>query len=73
MALDWERQVVIDELTQRINQGAFDAGYDALKRTLDDSDVLTEADRQRLIQFWLAKQRERGMLGESPPDDDPAG
>ncbi|MGA9190572.1 MAG: hypothetical protein WBZ24_02485 [Anaerolineales bacterium] len=60
MALDWERQAVIDELSQRITQGAFDGAYDDLKRALDDSDALTESDRQRVIQYWLAKQREQG-------------
>ncbi len=65
MALDWERQAVIDELTQRINQGAFDDGYKDLKRVLDRSDALTEPDRQRVIQYWLAKQREAGRGGNS--------
>jgi hypothetical protein len=65
MALDWERQAVIDELTERINQGAFDDGYDELQRALDDSDALSEPDRQRVLQFWVAKQRERGRRSGS--------
>lgn len=60
MALDWERQAVIDDLTERINQGAFDDAYEDLKQALADADALDERDRQRVVQFWLAKQREKG-------------
>ncbi len=60
MALDWERQAVIDELTQDISQGIYDNNYQELKQVLDTSDACTEVDRQRLVQFWLARQRERG-------------
>lgn len=60
MALDWERQAVIDELTQNISQGTYDNNYEQLKLVLHTSDACTEADRQRLVQFWLARQRERG-------------
>ena len=61
MALDWERQAVIDELTQRINQGEFVDAYDALKQALADADALDERDQQRVVQFWLAKQREQSQ------------
>jgi hypothetical protein len=60
MALDWERQAVIDELTERINQGAFENNYGDLKRALEESDALSEPDRQRVLQFWVAKERELG-------------
>lgn len=63
MALDWERQAVIDDLTERINQGAFDDAYEDLKQALADADALDERDRQRVVQFWLAKQREKGRSG----------
>jgi hypothetical protein len=59
MALDWERQAVIDELTQSITQGAFNDNYERLTQVLNASDALTELDRQRVIQFWLSKERER--------------
>jgi hypothetical protein len=60
MALDWERQAVVDELTQGITQGAYDDDYEKLRQVLEASDALTGDDRQRVLQFWLSKQRERG-------------
>lgn len=51
---------MIDELTERINRGEFGGDYEALKETIEDSDALTERDRQRVMQFWVAKERERG-------------
>jgi hypothetical protein len=65
MALDWERQAVIDELSERINKGAFKDGFDDLKRALDESDALTETDRQRVLQYWVAKQRELKRAADS--------
>lgn len=60
MVQEWERQAVIDELTERIDRGEFVGGYEALKAILEGSDALTERDRQRVMQFWVSKEREIG-------------
>lgn len=60
MPQDWERQAVVQELTEQITDGDFAGEYERLKTALDNAALLSERDRQQLIQYWLSKERESG-------------
>lgn len=60
MAEDWERQAVLQEITERITEGEFAGEFDILKAVLDETPLLTEWDRQQLLQYWVSKEREGG-------------
>lgn len=60
MAQDWERQAVLQELTERITAGDFAGSYDQLRAALEAASLLSERDRQQLLQYWLSKERESG-------------
>jgi hypothetical protein len=60
MPEEWERQAVLHELTERITTGEFGGNYDGLKRAIEQSGALDERDQQKLVQYWLSKERERG-------------
>lgn len=59
MAADWEKEAVVQELTERITAGDFAGDFDALKQAVEVSDLLSERDRQQLLQYWVSKERER--------------
>lgn len=59
MAADWEKEAVVQELTERITAGDFAGDFDALKQAVEASDLLSERDRQQLLQYWVSKERER--------------
>ena len=59
MPADWERQAFRQELTEKITDGAFSGDYDGLKEAMDQTNLLTERDRQQLLQYWMAKEREQ--------------
>lgn len=59
MGTDWERQAVVEELTERITDGEFAGDYERLKRTVERADLLSERDRHQLLQYWMSKERER--------------
>ncbi len=59
MTADWERQAVVEELTERITEGEFAGAYDALKEAVERAEVLSDRDRQQLLQYWVSKERER--------------
>lgn len=60
MAEDWERQAVLQEITERITEGEFAGEFDDLKAALDETPLLNERDRQQLLQYWVSKEREGG-------------
>ncbi len=60
MAQDWERQAVLQELTEKITEGEFADSYEELKAALEASPLLSGRDRQQLLQYWLSKERESG-------------
>lgn len=60
MAEEWERQAVLQEITERITEGEFAGAYDDLKDELDSAQLLTERDRQQLLQYWVSRERESG-------------
>lgn len=59
MSTDWERQAVVEELTERITDGEFAGDYEHLKQVVERADLLSERDRQQLLQYWVSKERER--------------
>jgi hypothetical protein len=59
MAEEWERQAVIQELTERITQGDFAGAFDALTGEIDAVGFLDDRDRQQLLQYWMSTERER--------------
>ncbi|MGA9531741.1 MAG: hypothetical protein WBR18_03405 [Anaerolineales bacterium] len=61
MAEEWERQVVIQELTERITNGDFAGAFDSLTQEIDAVGFLDDRDRQKLLQYWMSKERERGV------------
>ncbi|MFP3853284.1 MAG: hypothetical protein ACLFWD_03200 [Anaerolineales bacterium] len=60
MPADWERDAIRQELTEKITDGFFAGDYDGLKAAMEKTDLLSERDRQQLLQYWLAKERESG-------------
>lgn len=64
MAHNWEIQAVVEEFTKRITDGDFSGNYDLLKTELEASDLLSERDRQQLLQYWLSKEREAGRKAQ---------
>lgn len=63
MAQDWEKQAVVQEFTERITDGEYSGEYEQLKSELENAAILTERDRQQLVQYWLSKERESGRPG----------
>lgn len=59
MPADWERQAFRQELTEKITDGVFAGDYDGLKAAMEQTDLLSERDRQQLLQYWMAKEREQ--------------
>jgi hypothetical protein len=59
MPADWERQAFRQELTEKITDGVFNNDYDGLTEAMAQTDLLTERDRQQLLQYWMAKEREQ--------------
>lgn len=59
MTADWERQAVVEDLTERITDGEFAGAYDELNEAVERAEVLSDRDRQQLLQYWVAKERER--------------
>lgn len=59
MGADWERQAVVEELTEKITEGVFAGDYEGLKSAVERADLLSERDRQQLLQYWVSKERER--------------
>ncbi|MDX1616452.1 MAG: hypothetical protein R3300_19235 [Candidatus Promineifilaceae bacterium] len=59
MGTDWERQAVVEELTEKITEGEFAGDYEQLKAAVERADLLSERDRQQLLQYWISKERER--------------
>ena len=59
MPADWERDAYRQELTEKITDGVFAGDYDGLKEALEKTNLLTERDRQQLLQYWMAKEREQ--------------
>lgn len=60
MPAEWERQAVIQELTERIKEGEFAGAFDSLTEAIDDFGFLDDRERQQLLQYWMATERERG-------------
>jgi hypothetical protein len=58
MPADWERAAVLEALTERITEGDFSGDYDRLSRTLAAEPLLSERERQQLLQYWMSKERE---------------
>ncbi len=59
MPADWERDAFRQELTEKITDGVFAGDYDGLKQAMEQTDLLSERDRQQLLQYWMAKEREQ--------------
>lgn len=59
MTADWERQAVVEELTERITDGEFAGAYDELRKAVERAELLSDRDRQQLLQYWVSKERER--------------
>ena len=57
---DWEREAFLQELTEKITDGVFAGDYDGLNGAMEKTDLLSERDRQQLLQYWMAKERESG-------------
>lgn len=57
---DWEREAFLQELTEKITDGVFAGDYDGLSAAMAKTDLLSERDRQQLLQYWMAKERESG-------------
>lgn len=64
MSHDWEKQAVVQEFTERISDGDFAGDYDRLKSDLDAAGILSDRERQQLLQYWISKEREAGRTGQ---------
>lgn len=63
MPQDWEKQAVVQDFTERITNGDFAGDYQRLKTELDGAGLLSERERQQLLQYWVSKEREAGRTG----------